>query len=651
MPAFTPISAQEAIFLQNPDPMVRLTLTGEVIDANPASLAWMHKAYDEVVGKSLFVSVGKGTADVLQSVLQKLIETVKPQHVGLTTGSVLLSPIFHNGGQLSEVLIVLRDFDSEQTKLELTSLTERRAIHPRDVLFTLGEEGKFISFHPMFSKITGWDSAPLLGKSYFDLLADEDKMPAKTASTIVWTEAKTATYEAQFFNKDGTRFYGQFWVAPLLENGKVIGQMVVVQDISDRKRLELNLQKQAKRLEVVHEIDKGILAARSAEEIADVVLGRLGALMPAFHAAVLLIDHDNKKITTLTTTFAFPELDNSESDFALYGDVAVAFQQLERENTLYVPDLPAVENRPPIQEIMWRYGVNAYMVLPMLAREELVGVLYVGADKINAYQAEHFAIAQELADQLAVAIQNARLVKELKQALVQEQMARKQLVQAGKLAAMGRIVASVAHEMNNPLQAIQNTLFLLQSENKLGEQGQTDLELAMTEINRIGRLVEQLRETYRPVAEDAFKMVDVNSLVAEVVKLLEVHAKRQKVKLTVNLASGLPQMPAIADQIKQVLLNIALNGIEAMENGGDLIIQTNVFNNIVQLSISDTGIGIDRAKLKTIFDPFFTTKTTGTGLGLAICYDIVERHQGKIEVDSNFGKGTIVNILLPLIRK
>ncbi len=251
----------------------------------------------------------------------------------------------------------------------------------------------------------------------------------------------------------------------------------------------------------------------------------------------------------------------------------------------------------------------------------------------------------------ALAVQNARLYADLGKSLHYEQSMRTRLVQTEKLAAMGRLVASVAHELNNPLQAIQNSLFLVREENTLGPQAREDLQVALTEADRMADLISRLRETYRPASAEQFKFESMNALVEETHRLIATHLRHRNIAFAFEPDPSLPRMLVIRDQVKQVLLNLCLNAVEAMQPGGQLRIETgfNAMTGEVMTAITDTGTGINPTDIPSIFDPFFTKKEGGTGLGLFITYEIIQRHSGRIEVESELGLGSTFRVWLPAV--
>lgn len=216
---------------------------------------------------------------------------------------------------------------------------------------------------------------------------------------------------------------------------------------------------------------------------------------------------------------------------------------------------------------------------------------------------------------------------------------RQRLIQTEKLTAMGRMIASVAHEMNNPLQTIKNCLFISQRRVTEEHPISTYLEMASSETGRLSDLVVQLREVYRPRSSQDIAPFSVQKLIEETQAILQPHFQQNHVRWVVDTSS----IPAdfttmgIANQLKQVLLNISLNAVDAMQpHGGELTLRIlyDLETDRVGLQLQDTGPGLDAKVIPNLFEPFFTTKESGIGLGLAICYDIVQNHGGQITVEN-----------------
>lgn len=225
-----------------------------------------------------------------------------------------------------------------------------------------------------------------------------------------------------------------------------------------------------------------------------------------------------------------------------------------------------------------------------------------------------------------------------------------QLVQSEKLAVMGRLLASVSHELNNPLQAIQNALFLLREERGISSQGKQDLEIVLSESERMAALIERLRATYRPHQIQDFHPVQLNNIIESVFALIATHLRHNQIAFEFYPDPNLPPLPGLANELREVLLNLSMNAVEAMTDGGRLSVSTQYLPESCEalLMVADNGPGIEPSILPNVFDAFVTNKASGTGLGLTISYDIVQKHRGRIKAENNPEGGTIFSIWLPV---
>ena len=233
-------------------------------------------------------------------------------------------------------------------------------------------------------------------------------------------------------------------------------------------------------------------------------------------------------------------------------------------------------------------------------------------------------------------------IRELERRRVEQQ-----LFESEKLAAVGRLAASIAHEVNNPLEAIKNALYLMESGAE-GEKNSRFLEIARKETERVSHIIRQMLGFARRSGE--VDWVDVNQLIEETLVLLEKKMKQLRIRVNRNFDESLPKIRARADQLRQVFLNLIINAQQAITGGGEITISTSRHEQALQPSIlvqlSDSGVGINEGDLTRIFDPFFSTGKKGTGLGLWVTQDIVRQHGGRIEVSSEVGRGTVFTIVL-----
>lgn len=224
-----------------------------------------------------------------------------------------------------------------------------------------------------------------------------------------------------------------------------------------------------------------------------------------------------------------------------------------------------------------------------------------------------------------------------------------QLLQSEKLAAMGRLTSQIAHELNNPLYGIMNTLELMKTEISPDNKRRKLLEMALSETVRLSELLRKMLTFSKPDQKEK-QPVDINTILDEILLLHEKQFRENDIQISMALSDGLDLVWASKNQMRQVFLNIFNNAGDAMPNGGTLTVMTRGADKEIVIEISDTGMGIKEENINKIFDAFFTTKSSvkGVGLGLSVCYGFIIEHGGDIKVESREGSGTTFTITLPV---
>ena len=340
-------------------------------------------------------------------------------------------------------------------------------------------------------------------------------------------------------------------------------------------------------------------------------------------------------------------------------DQSISGWVFRHRKPLLVKDAQDDPRRWTVDEAL-HFQPRAMLVTPLLSHTEVTGVVAVMSETPNLYRKEDRELLRALAPILSVALENARLYEDLKQLLHEREEAQARLVHTEKIAALGRLVASLAHEINNPLQAVQGCINLAHEEIMESPVDPASIayyvNVADEEINRIAVILRRMRDFYRP-ARQAHQSINLHELLNSVLALTHKQLEHSHVTVRRQWQADLPEIHANPDHLKQVFLNFVLNAMDAMPQGGTLTLTTAATHvedettpPAVTVAFTDTGEGMDTATQARIFEPFFTTKSEGSGLGLSISYSLIQAHGGDIEVASTVGGGTTMTIHLPLAR-
>lgn len=290
--------------------------------------------------------------------------------------------------------------------------------------------------------------------------------------------------------------------------------------------------------------------------------------------------------------------------------------------------------------------LGAAMFAP-IARQGFRGVFFAGRNREEpAFSEADMEMFLILARQAAAAIENARLYDEQRAYVRKIEESQNALLQAEKMAAAGRLSASIAHEVNNPLQSVQNCLHLAGREDLPADKRREYFDMARVELERLSLTVQRMLDFYRPGAVTPEK-ADLAELLSYVVNLTQKQMNERGIQIKVELPAALPSVRAVSSQIQQVFINMILNSFDAMPNGGSLLITGRALKDGVEILFQDDGPGVPREKQSSIFEPFVSTKDGGTGLGLTVSYNIISAHGGTLELLPDHGRGATFRVFLP----
>jgi len=344
---------------------------------------------------------------------------------------------------------------------------------------------------------------------------------------------------------------------------------------------------------------------------------------------------ESKNISVSTSPPHIPKDDPLPQYLQKMGEIIIREELAKGAN---IPALKDVVNKMSLLE--------AEATIPFISKRQLIGMINLGYKfSRDIYSHEDIELLSTLANQTAIAFENARLYEDLKRS-------KSYIRRADRLASLGTLTAGLAHEIRNPMVAIKTLTQLLPERLDDEEFRSQFLKIASGEVDRISSLVNELLDFARP-SDPRWALEDINAILEGMILLISTAAKKKLITMIKDYATNLPAVQIDREQIKQVILNILLNAIDATSENGTITVKTRSFikpggEPYIQIEFTDTGCGIPSEHLEDIFNPFFTTKNTGSGLGLSISNQIVQDHKGYIDVESHLKKGSSFFINLPV---
>jgi PAS domain S-box-containing protein len=586
----------------NLDALVTITPDGKIGDVNTVTEAVTGYSREILIGTafhSYFTNPEKarlGYEQVFETGTVRDYELEIQHRDGHTTPVVYNASVYHDEtGGVAGVFAAARDI-SERKEIErqLTVLNTALEAAANGIVL-VDKDGTILWSNPAFSRMTGYSKLEIVGQNprFLKSGKHEDDFYRNLWATIL--AGKVWRGEVINRRKNGSLYYEEQIITPVIDqDGKITNFISIRQDITEHKQAEDALRK-------------------SEEQYRSLVI-----------ATSQIVWQTNAK-----------------------GEV--------------VEDIPMWREftGQSLDECLGRGWINA--VHP--ADQELVAQMWSHAVETKSFYEVECRIKKRTNEYCDFVLRGVPILDKNGQMsswvgtstdITEKKNYENQLIQAEKHAAIGRMVGSVTHEINNPLQTIKNCLYLIQQDYESGSTGKEPLEMALSETQRLSNIVGQLRQLYRPQDTLTMRSQDLMAIIEEVHSLILPHLNSSHVAWQPLPGLEPCSIRCVRDQIIEVFLNLTLNAIEAMQTSGGILSVNMVQSSDkakVGVIISDNGPGIKPEILPHIFEPFITTKEFGLGLGLSICYGIIQKHGGQITVDSQPGQGTSFTIWLPRLVK
>ena len=527
------------------------------------------------------------------------------------------------------------------------------------------ENGQIIEWNRSMEQITGYLRTDMLGRWIWDvqqqLTADEWKTREEyqrlltaqhDAYQAVAADILNQPIEIVFQHHDGSRRMVQQVVFPIVTEQGHYRLGSSVRDLTRQRQIAEDLAQRARELAALNNASRALTSSLELKQVLATIIHEIQELLQADRAEVLLRDATGDDLV-----FSAAAGENSEKligtrlsiNHGIAGWVA-----RERQSAL-VQEAYQDPRFWGSADARTGYLTRSVVAVPIKYRGDVWGVIEAINKHNGVFDERDREMLEALAGSAAIALENARLYQAEREQTYRLRESQTRLIRAEKMSALGRLVASLTHEINNPLQALRSGLTLIQAEiNEGGDPTEVrrDLQIIDQEVKRISDLMLRLREFSRPVQLET-RPTDLQALLDTILSLTGKQMQRHQIQVKTEQDSSVPVLLTSPDQLTQVFMNLVLNAIDAMPGGGLLTISTTADRSrsdfpVLRIDVTDTGVGITPEVLPRIFEPFYTTKLDGTGLGLAISFEIVKSLGGEITVASQPGAGSTFTVALPL---
>jgi signal transduction histidine kinase len=404
----------------------------------------------------------------------------------------------------------------------------------------------------------------------------------------------------------------------------------------NRSKSNLAIRDSIDELVAMQQLSNAVSTAVDAEAIVSTLFDLTRQVISVLDANIFLFDPKGKSLLPLSAKSATMLQTEAQSQL----EAGIIDWVLSEKKTVIIPDL---------SNMLSDRNVKNFVIVPLILRGTGLGVYFIHTDKPQQeFSNQDLQLLTILASQAAIGVEHWRTYEQLIKVNEELKTSQAQMVQAAKLAAIGELAASIAHEIKNPLQVLMLQIDMY----KRGKPLPNWFDMFSKEVRRLSEITRRLMNFSRNISEDLpMEAVDVNRAVEDIAAIVVTEFRNQRIEIETALAADVPSVYGNANYLQQVFLNLFINARDAMPDGGTLRITSSREESSLVVRVSDTGQGISPDNLEKVFKPFFSTKgEKGTGLGLSICKKIIQQHEGTLTVESTPGVGTSFIITLPIRR-
>ncbi|HEY1393951.1 MAG TPA: PAS domain S-box protein [Methylibium sp.] len=538
-----------------------------------------------------------------------------------------------------------------------------------DAVITMDAQGTITGWNPQAEATFGWPREEVLGLALGETIIPPQHRSAHANGLRRYLSTGHAVVlrkrlELTALHRDGHEFPVELTITPI-GSGAQVRFSGFARDISDRKRSEAALKAQIERLNLLDRITRAIGERQDLHSIFQVVVRALEDQLP-LDFVCMCRHEDGAKTLEVTAIGARSQPLAQQLTMTEQSSIVVdenGLSQCIRGRLVYEPDLHSVPQ--PFAQRLARAGLRSLVAVPLMAQGQAFSALIASRHQTDGFSSGECEFLRQLCEHVALAAQQAQLYAALQEAYQELRQTQQAVLQQERLRALGQMASGIAHDINNALSPV--TLYtesLLDQEAGLSERARGYLMTIEQAVADISATVARMREFYRE-REPQLSLVPLllNQLVQQVVELTRARwsdmAQQRGVVIEVHteLAESLPYVSGMESEIREALINLIFNAVDAMPQGGRLTLRTGLVvpppgsapvPTKVKVQVVDDGMGMDEETRRRCLEPFFTTKgERGTGLGLAMVYGMAQRHGADIDIASAVSQGTTVSLTFP----
>jgi PAS domain S-box-containing protein len=466
-------------------------------------------------------------------------------------------------------------------------------------------------------------------------------------------------FETVRVKKDGSQIDLSVTISPIRdEKGNIVGASKIARDITERKLAETKLRAQLGRLNLLHQITRAIGERQDLDSILQVVIRSLEENLPIDFGCVCTYDQTANSVKVVRVGIKSAAL-AMELAMAEEAEIPIDQNGLSRSvqgQLVYEPDINQVQF--PFPQRLARGGLRSLVVAPLQVESQVFGVLIAARQTPRSFSSGECEFLKQLSEHVALSSHQSQIYTALQRAYDDLRQTQQAVMQQERLKALGQMASGIAHDINNAVSpAMLYVEWLKENEPNISDESRKHLQTITHAIDDVAATVARMTEFYRQREPQLVLVpVQLNQLIQQVIDLTRARwsdMPQQRgivIDTETSLADNLPPVMGVESEIREALINLVFNAVDAMPDGGTLMLRTNVAANgstlrTVRVEVVDSGCGMDEDTRRRCLEPFFTTKgERGTGLGLAMVFGIAQRHKAEIEIESAVGKGTTIRL-------